>query len=111
MVTSRYLVASTTGGSFNVSEEESRAELLTNLWASQCFIFELQRGDFVDVTLDHWYRLTLPLPEIHIFAISTDYKSLSCVLRDKEDARHPGSLLTASIAGLISYAKRPQVDL
>jgi len=108
VVTSKYLVASTTGGSFNVSGRKTRIKLLTNS-SSKCFIFELESGNSVDVTLDHWCRLTLPLPEIHILAISVDRKTLSCVLRGKEDVRHPGSLLTSSINGLISYAKRPCV--
>ncbi|KAK0631510.1 kinase-like domain-containing protein [Immersiella caudata] len=93
VVTSKYLIASTTGASFN------------------CFIFELEGGDSVDVTLDHWYRLTLPLPEIYVVAISADCKLMSCILRDREDERHPGLLLTASISGLTAYAKRPRTSL
>lgn len=59
--------------------------------------------------MDYWYRLTLQLPEVHILALSADCNTLSCVLRNKEDERDPGSLFTASIAGLIAYAKRPYV--
>src|SRR5688500_14037932 len=75
----------------------------------KCFIFELESGDSVDVTLDHWYRLRLPLPEVYVLAISADCKLMSCILRDGADERHPGLLLTASISGLIAYAKRPCV--
>ncbi|KAK5653979.1 hypothetical protein OQA88_7655 [Cercophora sp. LCS_1] len=90
VVTQKYLIASTTGPSFS------------------CFIFDLHRGEAVEVTLDHWYRLTLPLPEISLLALSTDRKTLACVLRHKDDERRPASFFTASIERLIEYAKRPK---
>jgi hypothetical protein len=73
----------------------------------ECFIFDLEDGNSVGVTLDHWYRLTLPLPEIYVVTVSADCKSISCILRDREDERHPALLLTATVVGLIAYAKRP----
>ncbi|KAK3381856.1 hypothetical protein B0H63DRAFT_435372 [Podospora didyma] len=88
-LTQKYLVTSTTGANFN------------------CYIFDLQRGTSVDASLDHWYRLTLPLPEIHRLSISPDGKTVACILRDKEGEQNPCSLFTASVADLIKYSKRP----
>ncbi|KAK1752733.1 kinase-like domain-containing protein [Echria macrotheca] len=89
VITRKYLIAATTGAGFN------------------CFLYDLECGEAVDVTLDHWYRLTLPLPEIHHLAVSSDGQTLVCILRDK-DEEESCWVFTASITSLIEYARRPR---
>ncbi|KAL2869112.1 protein kinase family protein [Aspergillus lucknowensis] len=82
-LTRQYLVASTTQSSFH------------------CYIFNIDQGN-----LDHRYVVALPRPAISKFAISTDSRTLACVLRASEDPRKSGSLFVAPIEELIRPESR-----
>ncbi|KAK0719271.1 hypothetical protein B0H67DRAFT_149719 [Lasiosphaeris hirsuta] len=87
-VTRKYLIASTSGGSFNL------------------YIFDLQRGDSVDITLNYLSRLTFLAPEIHTLSISADSKTIACILQDREEDNNPGTLFTAETSELLKLVKR-----
>jgi hypothetical protein len=72
----------------------------------QCYIFDLDRGNSVDASFDHLYRITLPSREITRVAISPDSKTVACILRYDEDEQITGSLLRAPVSELISIAER-----
>ncbi|KAK8138792.1 serine/threonine protein kinase [Apiospora sp. TS-2023a] len=87
-LTSRYLIASTTKPNFD------------------CYIFDLKRGPSVDVSLDHFNRVSLPLPEIQKVAISDSSKWLACIVRHEEGEREPGCLFYSDIPMLVEFARR-----
>ena len=71
----------------------------------QCYIFDLEKGQSVDVTLGHFYSLVLPASEIHKVAISPGGKKLVCVVSHGE-SNAPSSLLYGDISRLKKWAKQ-----
>ncbi|TDZ46885.1 hypothetical protein CTRI78_v008895 [Colletotrichum trifolii] len=82
-LTERYLIASTTGGSFN------------------CYVFDLEAGSSVDATLKTCHRVSLPFSEINNLAISPDHQSLVCTIQDMENERRPGFMFQARVTDLV----------
>ncbi|KXJ91907.1 kinase-like domain-containing protein [Microdochium bolleyi] len=81
-----WLIASTSGANF------------------QCYIFDLEGGQTVDVSLDHWIRLSLPdVPEIQKATITPDAQKLVCSLNHWTDDRGPGAIFHARISDLRKY--------
>ncbi|KAJ1333969.1 eukaryotic-like serine/threonine-protein kinase [Microdochium nivale] len=89
-----WLIASTSGANF------------------QCYIFDLEGGQSVDVSLDHWIRISLPdVPEIQRVIITPDAQKLVCSLRHWTDDRGPGAIFHARIAELRRYYRGPITPL
>ncbi|KAF9872799.1 ankyrin repeat protein [Colletotrichum karsti] len=87
-LTERYLIATTTGGTFN------------------CYIFDLEAGNSVDADLKTCYRVSLPFPEINNLSISPDHQNMVCTLQDMENDRLPGSLFQARVTELIESGQK-----
>ncbi|KAH7026591.1 kinase-like domain-containing protein [Microdochium trichocladiopsis] len=83
-----WLIASTSGANF------------------QCYIFDLEGGTSVDVSLERWVRLSLPeVPEIQKVAITQDAQRVVCSLRHWTDDRSPGAIFHARISDLRRYSR------
>ncbi|KAK8021109.1 Sec34-like family protein [Apiospora arundinis] len=103
-LTSRYLIASTTKPNFDTFPRYVRNTYVIHL--PKCFIFDLRCGPSVDVSLDHFDRVSLPIPEIQKVAISYNSQWLACIIRHEEGEKEPGFLLYSDISTLVEFTKR-----
>ncbi|KAF4903414.1 putative cyclin-dependent kinase 9 [Colletotrichum viniferum] len=87
-LTERYLIATTTGGTFN------------------CYIFDLEAGQSVNADLETCYHVSLPHPEVNNLAISADHQVMICTLQNIENERLSGSLFQARILDLIESGRK-----
>ncbi|KAF0320827.1 ankyrin repeat protein [Colletotrichum asianum] len=87
-LTERYLIATTTGGTFN------------------CYIFDLEAGQSVNADLKTCYHVSLPHPEVNNLAISADHQVMICTLQNMENERLPGFLFQARVSDLVDSGQK-----
>ncbi|KAJ4165546.1 hypothetical protein LMH87_007175 [Akanthomyces muscarius] len=86
-LTKRYLVASTMG-------------------KNSLYIFDLEGGRQVDLNLTSMYRISLDVPTITNIAISPNSKTLVFVMKNETNMRGPGTLVYASLPGMIAFIRQ-----
>ncbi|CAI0645367.1 unnamed protein product [Colletotrichum noveboracense] len=87
-LTERYLIATTTGGTFN------------------CYIFDLEAGESVNADMNTCYHVSLPHPEVNNLAISADHQVMICTLQNMENERLSGSLFQARVLDLVDSGQK-----
>jgi serine/threonine protein kinase len=101
-LTNRYLLATTSGGTFRVCDSPLYfsyfMDHLSNLIRSKCDVFSLKKGQSVDASFDYRRGFESQQPEISDIAISSDSKNMACILPGKEGAQKPASLYVAPVA-------------
>lgn len=119
-LTDKYLIASTTGASFQVRTGLYHSLFIpapkiyireSNSLQSKCYVFDLKRGVAVDPSLNYSQRFTLPhYPKITKVAISPGSKTMACILRDEDDDQKPGSLFFAPVTAVKEGRSFGQLD-
>lgn len=104
-LTERYLIATTTGGTFNVSHYVNYVYLssmeIILISYYKCYIFDLEAGESVNADMNTCYHVSLPHPEVNNLAISADHQVMICTLQNMENERLSGSLFQARVLDLV----------
>lgn len=66
----------------------------------------MEGGRQVDLNLTSMYRISLDVPTIANIAISPDSKTLVFVMKNETNMRGPGTLVYASLPGMIAFIRQ-----